>query len=122
MVASDGGTMMLGLHFFFSSSRRHTMSYGDWSSDVCSSDLGASRGEDRLGPIRFLLHPEISKFAVGGRRIVASVQPQEEAGMLPEAQHLVPQRIERDPAVLRSEEHTSELQSPYDLVCRLLLE
>src|SRR5207248_6020626 len=24
--------------------------------------------------------------------------------------------------VLRSEEHTSELQSPYDLVCRLLLE
>src|SRR5437867_12818830 len=25
-------------------------------------------------------------------------------------------------SVLRSEEHTSELQSPYDLVCRLLLE
>src|SRR6266705_645578 len=25
--------------FFFSSSRRHTRSYGDWSSDVCSSDL-----------------------------------------------------------------------------------
>src|SRR5437867_8571773 len=25
-------------------------------------------------------------------------------------------------AVSRSEEHTSELQSPYDLVCRLLLE
>src|SRR5438094_3404822 len=24
--------------------------------------------------------------------------------------------------VMRSEEHTSELQSPYDLVCRLLLE
>src|SRR5438094_7238687 len=26
------------------------------------------------------------------------------------------------PHKLRSEEHTSELQSPYDLVCRLLLE
>src|SRR5207248_9108828 len=26
------------------------------------------------------------------------------------------------PMVQRSEEHTSELQSPYDLVCRLLLE
>src|SRR6266705_5195918 len=26
------------------------------------------------------------------------------------------------PWALRSEEHTSELQSPYDLVCRLLLE
>src|SRR5437867_8081195 len=27
--------------FFFSSRRRHTRSYGDWSSDVCSSDLSA---------------------------------------------------------------------------------
>src|SRR5207248_11698058 len=26
------------------------------------------------------------------------------------------------PVIRRSEEHTSELQSPYDLVCRLLLE
>src|SRR5437867_4735372 len=29
------------LFFFFSSRRRHTRSYGDWSSDVCSSDLHA---------------------------------------------------------------------------------
>src|SRR5207248_4819286 len=28
----------------------------------------------------------------------------------------------RDGNIERSEEHTSELQSPYDLVCRLLLE
>src|SRR5699024_12082879 len=28
--------------FFFSSRRRHTRSKRDWSSDVCSSDLGAS--------------------------------------------------------------------------------
>src|SRR5207248_7151565 len=28
--------------FFFSSRRRHTSSYGDWSSDVCSSDLASS--------------------------------------------------------------------------------
>src|SRR5207249_8850878 len=27
--------------FFFSSRRRHTRSKRDWSSDVCSSDLGA---------------------------------------------------------------------------------
>src|SRR5437763_4652305 len=27
------------LHFFFSSRRRHTRYIGDWSSDVCSSDL-----------------------------------------------------------------------------------
>src|SRR5207248_7303748 len=30
---------MICLMFFFSSRRRHTRSYGDWSSDVCSSDL-----------------------------------------------------------------------------------
>src|SRR3712207_7521112 len=27
-------------HFFFSSRRRHTRYWRDWSSDVCSSDLG----------------------------------------------------------------------------------
>src|SRR5256885_3747803 len=27
--------------FFFSSRRRHTRLQGDWSSDVCSSDLGS---------------------------------------------------------------------------------
>src|SRR6266516_5786187 len=30
--------------FFFSSRRRHTRSYGDWSSDVCSSDLTSLAG------------------------------------------------------------------------------
>src|SRR5256885_9622715 len=30
--------------------------------------------------------------------------------------------LERDPDRVRSEEHTSELQSPCNLVCRLLLE
>src|SRR5437762_12405020 len=29
--------------FFFSSRRRHTRYIGDWSSDVCSSDLSAAR-------------------------------------------------------------------------------
>src|SRR5256885_5171592 len=29
------------LFFFFSSRRRHTRLQGDWSSDVCSSDLGS---------------------------------------------------------------------------------
>src|SRR6266496_2675779 len=31
---------MIDLLFFFSSRRRHTRSLRDWSSDVCSSDLG----------------------------------------------------------------------------------
>src|SRR6266516_4204225 len=33
--------------FFFSSRRRHTRSYGDWRSDVCSSDLVQPAGEGR---------------------------------------------------------------------------
>src|SRR6266852_7786647 len=36
---------MLRMFFFFSSRRRHTRCYRDWSSDVCSSDLGL---EDHL--------------------------------------------------------------------------
>src|SRR2546426_12032334 len=32
---------MMNSSFFFSSRRRHTRLQGDWSSDVCSSDLGA---------------------------------------------------------------------------------
>src|SRR6266516_7374398 len=31
--------MLMVTVFFFPSRRRHTRSYGDWSSDVCSSDL-----------------------------------------------------------------------------------
>src|SRR6266446_4691129 len=36
------------LFFFFSSRRRHTRLQGDWSSDVCSSDLGRRRSFRRL--------------------------------------------------------------------------
>src|SRR5256885_3474576 len=34
-------TKWVKIFFFFSSRRRHTRLQGDWSSDVCSSDLGA---------------------------------------------------------------------------------
>src|SRR5437764_10610024 len=43
--------------FFFSSRRRHTRYIGDWSSDVCSSDLGAPKLLD-FG-IAKLLNPEM---------------------------------------------------------------
>src|SRR6266542_4712419 len=39
---------MLRCFFFFSSRRRHTRCYRDWSSDVCSSDLTDVTGQDRL--------------------------------------------------------------------------
>src|SRR3989454_5394726 len=35
--------------FFFSSRRRHTRLQGDWSSDVCSSDLVAPGSPDAVG-------------------------------------------------------------------------
>src|SRR5256885_9278660 len=38
---------LTGAVFFFSSRRRHTRLQGDWSSDVCSSDLIAARFEPR---------------------------------------------------------------------------
>src|SRR5438067_9372304 len=37
--------------FFFSSRRRHTRSKRDWSSDVCSSDLGFLRKPWWVGPL-----------------------------------------------------------------------
>src|SRR3712207_8257995 len=44
--------MMVGLVFFFSSRRRHTRYWRDWSSDVCSSDLVVSVCAERAaGPV-----------------------------------------------------------------------
>src|SRR5690606_41036818 len=38
--------VVMSFVFFCSSRRRHTRFSRDWSSDVCSSDLRAERGED----------------------------------------------------------------------------
>src|SRR5574340_1455202 len=43
--------------FFFSSRRRHTRSFGDWSSDVCSSDLVQ-------GTLKSLLQHHSSKASI----------------------------------------------------------
>src|SRR5690349_23168209 len=96
--------------FFFSSRRRHTRSLRDWSSDVCSSDLQAhephrtparaQHREQRDDDEPERAPPVVSRFAHIG-------QTEHPAGREQQA---------------RSEEHTSELQSRRDLVCRLLLE
>src|SRR5256885_8712184 len=41
--------ILLFFFFFFSSRRRHTRLQGDWSSDVCSSDLIVFRAWDSRG-------------------------------------------------------------------------
>src|SRR6266542_4025647 len=58
--------MLPHIYFFFSSRRRHTRCYRDWSSDVCSSDLVPDRtsgpvcgGGGAAGPSRTpLARPE----------------------------------------------------------------
>src|SRR5256885_13126322 len=39
MSRTNVSAVLLYVFFFFSSRRRHTRLQGDWSSDVCSSDL-----------------------------------------------------------------------------------
>src|SRR3989454_12733335 len=187
--------------FFFSSRRRHTRLQGDWSSDVCSSDLkGDVDAADevphrRLGQevrrgevvLTRLVELRIHALVVRPRREVATRDADAEGGgaelpgpllggevgdghlaqlgeaavfdvaglralevgdrrrLINERRRLVVQRaavvarrqaaellgaVEQFVAVAavqqgiqpRSEEHTSELQSPCNLVCRLLLE
>src|SRR5437867_6003705 len=48
-------TYCMSFFFFFSSRRRHTISYGDWSSDVCFSDLGAEISHGALAPERVVI-------------------------------------------------------------------
>src|SRR5256886_13225376 len=107
--------------FFFSSRRRHTRFDCDWSSDVCSSDLAVAGLEHEnlavLNGELEVLHvlevflqslADVLEFLVG-------------SGLFPgEFLH----RLGRANAGhdVRSEEHTSELQSQSNLVCRLLLE
>src|SRR5437867_10789155 len=60
--------------FFFSSRRRHTRSYGDWSSDVCSSDLDRPRhaGAGPLLRIDSGEHHVWRRSRIGGERRVGS--------------------------------------------------
>src|SRR5205807_3705946 len=99
--------------FFFSSRRRHTRLQGDWSSDVCSSDLnrvfaaaGGHEGAVVFPNLRVLvitcLDPRVDPAHFLGLGLSDAMVVRNAGG--------------------RSEEHTSELQSPCNLVCRLLLE
>src|ERR1039457_6342141 len=49
------------LFFFFASRRRHTRLRGDWSSDVCSSDLYVDRDGSLLSEVIRYAHPNGEK-------------------------------------------------------------
>src|SRR5688500_19230367 len=97
------------MFFFFSSRRRHTRLQGDWSSDVCSSDLPTVRELERRVAALESAEDGVA-FSSGMAAMTTAILASVKAG-----EHVV---LFRD----RSEEHTSELQSPCNLVCRLLLE
>src|SRR5207237_2336290 len=97
---------------FFSSRRRHTRFKCDWSSDVCSSDLVAGDAE-----IALRCHRDDGKGLVDFEQIDVLDAPADFVEQLPDRGD----RRRREP-LRRSEEHTSELQSHLNLVCRLLLE
>src|SRR5256885_5553840 len=94
--------------FFFSSRRRHTRLQGDWSSDVCSSDLtGVNDSGEFTG-----------STACGSDLSANTSTPSTAAASFAFAFGTASAFSPNS----RSEEHTSELQSPCNLVCRLLLE
>src|SRR5256885_8346293 len=70
-----------GCVFFFSSRRRHTRLQGDWSSDVCSSDLAARAivhdgGDARLSADeRALLRRQLERVAPDGSVAVHHYAP-----------------------------------------------
>src|SRR5699024_12610096 len=65
-----------------------------------------------------IFHPTAQSHGLGGRLLEAHAEHQRRAG----TDVLVIQVLQGRPELQRSEEHTSELQSRFDLVCRLLLE
>src|SRR5690606_41054923 len=103
--------------FFFSSRRRHTRFSRDWSSDVCSSDLASSPRPGRL----------LAKALPCCRRLLlwrlqestAVLRPRWSSGGITSSESCL---FRSPPTPIRSEEHTSELQSRANLVCRLMLE
>src|SRR5437867_12035096 len=69
------------LFFFFSSRRRHTRSYGDWSSDVCSSDLrprNESEAIDRIAVAMPNVAMVIAAPSVCGTRCTNMIRRSEE--------------------------------------------
>src|SRR5207247_8252392 len=98
--------------FFFSSRRRHTRSTRDWSSDVCSSDLN---GWDKTPPVTLNVRHPGEKFVLRHEHEWPLARTQWTKFYLDPATRALT-------GAPRSEEHTSELQSRVDLVCRLLLE
>src|SRR3712207_7093026 len=101
------------MNVFFSSRRRHTRYWRDWSSDVCSSDLLAVSFTSTRNLVmqaskdnKFSVPPKASNTPLANSSFTSVFSFTYITDSLPG----------------RSEEHTSELQSRQYIVCRLLFE
>src|SRR5437868_12890295 len=74
-----------------------------------------------VGPRRRAFGDRASAYLIGQRPTPFMSTPEEKGRTAEELAALLGGRV-RECRQLRSEEHTSELQSRFDLVCRLLLE
>src|SRR5437764_6776508 len=63
--------------FFFSSRRRHTSYIGDWSSDVCSSDL-VIRAGDKADAVYFISSGEVEVVPRGAQNSQKKIKRSEE--------------------------------------------
>src|SRR5215210_3031200 len=100
------------LFFFFSSRRRHTRYIGDWSSDVCSSDLqpdgawilGRGWDQNKWGDTRFPTHEALTRATpnnpvvltrVDGHASLANAAAMKAAGITAATKDPVGGRLER---------------------------
>src|SRR5690606_40026361 len=102
--------------------RRHTRFSRDWSSDVCSSDLEPTDEEVAIElemPVNKVAH--LKSVSVRPTSLDAPVGEDDstEFGDLVGDENAVNPLDHLKSKSLRSEEHTSELQSRENLVCRL---
>src|SRR5438876_4436089 len=85
--------MLCYLFFFFSSRRRHTRWTGDWSSDVCSSDLlqvghQKRRGDALPGNVR-----DAQTQSIFAEREDVEVIPADRACRLPGTRDFIPRQL-----------------------------
>src|SRR3989454_6806781 len=105
--------------FFFSSRRRHTRLQGDWSSDVCSSDLFHGRGLQARGLLRALQAGQAERWAHAQHEISAFARPDQPARprRTPASLHIRPE----DPLARRDRKSTrlnsSHLVISYAVFC-----
>src|SRR5690606_40594469 len=105
--------------YFCSCSRRHTSFSRDWSSDVCSSDLPRN-GACALASSQDSAVSKTIRAVETAPAVTLLSRNGNSHGRVRETELTTSRMLTT--VEVRSEEHTSELQSRENLVCRLLLE